>query len=213
MDSVTVSRKLTQGMTPDQIREQAVGWAGKAYVKGRNGRQAKPENLAKARSYVPSRGVAPRLASSSGSAPTDAPVTPSKPVAGKVNGNGRGSGSGHSPAEPVQPETYAQAELRKMKAFADERELKVEQMRGSLVPPSQVNLWFGQQIVKARDVLFRIPAEFRDRLSVEDDPLKCEKMLMDELVRAVAELREMPMPGGVAPPVMIGQADEMEEDE
>lgn len=192
----TVCNRMSKGQTAEFIRADIRAKKGLAPVA--------PVANQQARSYTP------------GSAYTPAhPLPRTGPTPGRKQVASNGQTNGHIAApsapmqvdererereqEPTDPfEGRAAAELRKIQAQADLQALKVEQLRGSLIPLAQVNFWFGQAIVKARDILFRMPAELRDRLSTCDDPITCEKMLMDELVRAVAELREMPMPGGGA---------------
>ena len=88
-------------------------------------------------------------------------------------------------------EVLAEAQRRKETALADKAELDVLQRRGELVPLATVNAWMASGIIRCRDILLRIGPELRDRMAVETDPVKCEKMVVEEVVRALSQLKEL----------------------
>lgn len=136
-------------------------------------------------------------------APKQADRVPNRLPSVPFKQNGRDARSnGHTPsadglttADHVYLENRQAAELRKIIAQANEREVKVAQLRGALVPVAQMNFWFGGCIRRHVDRVFRIPGEYKDRLAVCDDPVECERMLREELEAAFRELREMPVEG------------------
>jgi hypothetical protein len=87
-------------------------------------------------------------------------------------------------------ETFNQAQRRKEVAIADLRELELKQKRGELVQISDVNAFVSGMVVRARDILLRVAPELRDRLAVCSDPIECERMVNDEVHRALRELSE-----------------------
>jgi len=88
-------------------------------------------------------------------------------------------------------ESHVAADRRKAVALADERELKVAQIRGDLVPVVTVNAWFGRQIIECRDGMLKIPSELRDRLAAETDPVRIEDMLLRSITQVLDRLRQM----------------------
>jgi len=75
-------------------------------------------------------------------------------------------------------------------AIADLRELEVAQKRGELLPASEVNAFISGMIIRARDILLRIAPELRDRLATCSDAVECERLIDDEVRRALRELAE-----------------------
>lgn len=88
-------------------------------------------------------------------------------------------------------ENISQAQLRKEAALANLRELEYAQKRGQLVPVVMVNAWFSDVIIRARDGLLRLPAELRDRVAAETDPVEVEKMLYEKISEVLRRLRTM----------------------
>lgn len=105
-------------------------------------------------------------------------------------GSGRKTGRFAPPSQDGEPENYTAAELRKLIALADERELKVQILRGSVAPVSELNVWYGAQIVKVRGDLLQIPKELRDQLAGETDPNRIEEMLDIEIRRVLSVMCE-----------------------
>lgn len=223
----TVSRKLKQGMTMDQIRAQF-----SAPVKGRV--------------YVPTRRVSKPLVSSTVPA-SPARTGPGPAVVDKLASSvvvpveeqaeeqarervsrRRKMGKGvdarlaaemdpdpsAAPPVTVNGETYTQAELRLKIAQANEREVRTAQLREALVNREQINYCIGSAHVKFRDVLFRIPDERSDALMMEDDPVKFKEMLMEALVQACNQLRLLTagIPGELAAQVQGGETESMEKE-
>jgi hypothetical protein len=178
-------------MTPDEIREEAKEWANRTVVNGRNQRQAKPENLSKTRSYVPARHAqlakleAEKARAQTAELEPEIEAKRADPKEAKSD----------SVIDIASGETFRQAELRKKVAEADAQEIKVAMLRGETVSRRAVLQMYGGQIVRARDIFLRIGPELRDRLAQLDDPIACEKLITDEVVRGLAELRLMPIEG------------------
>ena len=82
-------------------------------------------------------------------------------------------------------ETKWEAECRKERALADLRELELATKRGEFVEAEKVNAWIAGMIIKARDVLLRMPAELQDRLAQESDPANVRQLLDEEIRRAL----------------------------
>lgn len=85
-------------------------------------------------------------------------------------------------------ESLQHAQRRKERAIADLRELELQQKRGELIPMSDVNAFISGMIIRARDILLRIAPELRDRLATCRDAVECERLIDDEVRRALAEL-------------------------
>jgi len=87
-------------------------------------------------------------------------------------------------------ESLQHAQRRKEAAVADLRELELQQKRGELVPMSDVNAFVSGTIIRARDILLRIAPELRDRMATCTDAIECERLIDDEVRRALRELSE-----------------------
>ena len=92
-------------------------------------------------------------------------------------------------------ESLQQAQRRREVAVADLRELELAQKRGELLQASEVNAFISGMILRARDILLRIAPELRDRLATCSNAIECERMIDDEVRRA---LRELALPQGRA---------------
>lgn len=98
--------------------------------------------------------------------------------------------AGEREPEPDDKDSIAEAarlleweKLRKAR-IANEERLNL------LVPLAPVNAWVAGMILRAKEVLFRIPKKLRDRIAQTTDPVACEQMLLDEVNKAVSELAE-----------------------
>jgi len=83
-----------------------------------------------------------------------------------------------------------EARRRKECALAELREMEVRKRRGDLVELTPVNAYIGGIILRAAEVLDRIPDELADRLAQTSDPVACKELLRRELNRARGELAE-----------------------
>jgi hypothetical protein len=45
-------------------------------------------------------------------------------------------------------------------------------------------------IIRSREILTRMPAQFKDRLAQLSDPAACEELITGEIERALSELQE-----------------------
>jgi len=95
--------------------------------------------------------------------------------------------NGHAAA---QYESLAQATVRDKIAAANIRELEYAQRAGELIETERVRLWIGNMLVEARDGILRVPAEWRDRLAAELDPVKVEEMVDGALRRVLERLAQ-----------------------
>jgi hypothetical protein len=86
-------------------------------------------------------------------------------------------------------ESFADAQRRKESALADERQLRVGERRGALVPIVHVNAHFAGVIVKSRDILLRIGPELGDQLAAESNSIRCAELVNREVLRALGVLR------------------------
>jgi len=86
--------------------------------------------------------------------------------------------NGHAAA---QFESLAQATVRDKIAAANLRELEYARQKGELVEWAAVKLWVWNMVIEAGDGILRVPAEWRDRLAAESDPV------LDGALRRVLE--------------------------
>jgi phage terminase Nu1 subunit (DNA packaging protein) len=86
--------------------------------------------------------------------------------------------------------TQAHETWRWTKEKADLAELERKRLQESLWPAEKVNTWNGGMIMKAAEILDRIPVELADRLAQQSDPAACCALLKRELDRARFQLAE-----------------------
>ena len=92
--------------------------------------------------------------------------------------------------EPESGASYTEA-LRVREWIRVEKEkLNLARQRAELAAIVEINAWIAGMIMRARDILLRIPPELRDKLAQEDDPVRCEELLMEEIHRSLRELAE-----------------------
>jgi hypothetical protein len=168
-DPGNICRMMQRGMTPDQIRAK---YEARAQLKKRGvGVEGKPTSQAPPRAGSP--GEPPRE--------EDIPVPyyfhKSDPV-----------------SIAKQANTLAEIKLRKETALTIATELSNAQRAGDLLPKNWVESWCGEAIIKAREMILKIPTELRDRLATESDPFVIEALLRTELQRALETLERMQWP-------------------
>jgi hypothetical protein len=95
------------------------------------------------------------------------------------------------PPPPFPAELELEARTRLTIAQANEREIIAAQKAGALVSIATVNAWFAGQVIRARDMLLRWPGELAERIAAEQDPVKCEQMMIAEQRRALDVLKLM----------------------
>lgn len=172
----SVSKKLTAGKTPNQIRDDAkrAGIKPTVLVTSTGKLASKAEIMESQQAIQAER----------------------KPLLGSAthaNGHASSSSSSSSQSSPsprsrVQDENYYQAQARKERILADLRELEYQEKVGQLAPVDLLNSWFSGCIVRARDILLNIGPELRDRLAQETDPVRCEEMVTFEIRRGLSEM-------------------------
>lgn len=96
--------------------------------------------------------------------------------------------------EPVTTEsedgTFHEAQRRREWLRVKKDELELARKRGEMAPIGEINAWIVAMIVRARDLLLRIPSELKDRLAQDSNPLRCEQLLLGEVHRVLNELAE-----------------------
>lgn len=170
----SVSKKLTLGKSPDQIRADAAKAGMKPVMVTKSVRSAAQLNA----SSKP--GPAAAAASPCSTHSASAPHSAARPTGGVI---GQTSTKAHG-------EKYYDAQARKESALADMHELKYREAIGELLPVGMLNAWFSGCIIKCRDILLNIGPELRDRLAQESDPVQCDELVTFEIRRALAELAE-----------------------
>jgi hypothetical protein len=140
----TVSLKMRQGMSADQIR---------AWAATREG--ASPP---KYRKEKPSSGSMKQ--STPAGSQSEPPPAPESDYEMILRGRQR-------------LEDIDEAKLRRARALADGQELENAQRRGELIPVAHVRLWATRFLVSARDELLKGPGELQDALAAETDPVRC----------------------------------------
>jgi len=94
------------------------------------------------------------------------------------------------PALPPGIPTQAVSNAREAALKVEERALKIAQKKGMLLDAARVNAYIGGMILRAAEVLDRLPDELADRLAQMSDPVACKELLRSELARARFELAE-----------------------
>ncbi len=100
------------------------------------------------------------------------------------------SGGAGELAAPASTESLADASRRKEIALANLNEVKLAVQRGELVDLAEINAFVAGMIIRAREILMRMPGEMRDRLARETDAVKVGEMLDKEIRRALGQLAE-----------------------
>lgn len=93
-------------------------------------------------------------------------------------------------SEPESGTSYSEAVRVKEWIRVEKEKLNLARQRGELAPIVEINAWAAGMIIRARDILLRIPPELRDKLAQEDDPVRCEELLVAEIHRSLGELAE-----------------------
>lgn len=189
---VTVSRKMTQGKTVEQIRAEAV----RERMRGNAG----PRMRMGARKHVGQPGALTNRKD----APPPAPV-PTLPIGytpARVRMNARvglvpdADANVRSVAQSVSVTTataedltsYEEAKLRKAWADAKLAEAKHAKLSGELVPTRIVNAFFTQQFIDVNKRLRAIGPECRDRLAACEDPVECDRIVTAAVEEALGKL-------------------------
>jgi hypothetical protein len=94
------------------------------------------------------------------------------------------------PDEEEQNRTLAEAQRRREWIRVQKDELELARKRAALAAIGEINAWAAGMIIRAREVLTRIGPELKDRLCQEQNPHTCEKLVTDEVHRALRQLAE-----------------------
>jgi hypothetical protein len=86
--------------------------------------------------------------------------------------------------------TYLAAKTQREYVRLKLDDLDLQRKRGELAPIGEINAWVSSMIVKARDILLRMPADLKDRMAQQADPHECERLMAQEVRRALNELAE-----------------------
>jgi hypothetical protein len=73
--------------------------------------------------------------------------------------------------------SYAAAQAAKERALAELRQLEVMEKRGEVIPLEYVKHWASNFLIQGKQILEWGPAEMRDQLAAESDPLQCEAIV------------------------------------
>jgi len=97
-------------------------------------------------------------------------------------------------AEEVAPEpgdrTLAEAQRQREWIRVQKDALTLARDRAELAPIGEINAWVAGMIIRAREILMRIAPELKDRLAQQSNPHECERLVADEVKRALNELAE-----------------------
>jgi hypothetical protein len=86
--------------------------------------------------------------------------------------------------------SFTEAQRRKETALAELRELELAKARGEVAPTKEINQYVATMILRAREILLRMPAELSDRVAQTSDPIECKRLLEAEIHRALRQLAE-----------------------
>jgi hypothetical protein len=94
---------------------------------------------------------------------------------------------GNRKGEPLEP--FSSSQRRRSTAIADRAELEMRVRQGELLPVSQVNVWLGGCIIKAREIWLGIPS-LVPQIRQCDDPIAAQRLVDDEIRRGLLELEK-----------------------
>lgn len=86
--------------------------------------------------------------------------------------------------------TLAEAQRQREWVRVEKDKLALERERAQLAPIGQINAWVAGMIIRSREILLRIAPELKDRLAQQTNPHECEKLVDNEVRRALNELAE-----------------------
>jgi hypothetical protein len=69
-------------------------------------------------------------------------------------------------------------------------DLELARKRGELAPVGEINAWVSGMIIRARDILLRMPGDLKDRMAQQTNAHECEALMMQEVHRPLNELAE-----------------------
>lgn len=96
--------------------------------------------------------------------------------------------AGEFQLEAPPPGTLAEAVLQEKQIRVARDRAKLLEQLGSLVQIEDVDEYFAEMQLKAKDVLLRIPAELKSKLAQISDENRIEALLLTEIYRALGEL-------------------------
>jgi hypothetical protein len=171
--AATISRKLSRGLSPDNIRSQA------RLVVAQERREA---------AAVHAAGSTPPLTAGNPSDPSPErpPTSDATLLRPAVAHAYEDLLAGDSVFEQLE-----EAKLRRAKALAERQELENMLRRGELMPVSYVRAWASRFLIDGRDELLKGPSELADSLAAETDPLKVASILRAWLERAIGKFEQL----------------------
>lgn len=86
--------------------------------------------------------------------------------------------------------TLAEAQRQREWIRVQKDALTLARDRAELAPIGEINAWVAGMIIRSREILMRIAPELKDRLAQQSNPHECEKLVADEVKRALNELAE-----------------------
>jgi hypothetical protein len=154
--AATISRKLSRGLSPDNIRSQARLVVAQERREARRGTDSRPRQTSVSRNALAELTNVPAMA-----------VVKSG-TAGEYEG---------VLAMQAMFDALEDAKLRRAKALAERQEIENMLRRGELMPISYARLWGVKFLIAAKDELLKGPSELQDAVAVETDPLKCAALM------------------------------------
>ena len=109
-----------------------------------------------------------------------------------------GTRSNHVLDLPTEPEnepgnddnSFFEAQRQREWTRLEKEKIELEARRCELVALVPINAYVAGMIIKAREQFTRIGPELRDRLAQETDPIACEAMISNRILRALNEMAE-----------------------
>ena len=174
--AATISRKLSRGLSPDNIRSQA-----RLVVAQERAEAAE----AHAKSQIPPSPVPNQVDQQ-----VLAPILPFAPQSVRT-GRAKGGEYEEVLAGNAIFEKLDSAKLRRALALAERGELDNMLRRGELVPVAYIRTWGSRFLTDARDTLMTGPSELQDTLAAESDPLKVSAILRAWLERVMNKFHQL----------------------
>ena len=95
-----------------------------------------------------------------------------------------------TPTLPTVDGSYLHAKTQREYVAVEREGLELALRKGEMAPLGEINAHVAGMVIRARDILIRMPAYLRDRLAQEKNPDVCAELITAEIERALAELSE-----------------------
>ena len=174
--AATISRKLSRGLSPDNIRSQT--------------RLVVAQERAEAAATYATDQTAPSRAPKRDGQMALIPTLPVSPQPVRI---GQAGGAEYEAAltENAMFEKLGNAKLRRAQALAERAEIENEQRRGELVPVAYMRRWGMRFLIDGRDELLKGPSELADSLAAESDPVRAEQILRGWVEQTLAKFANL----------------------